>query len=232
MKKVVRILIAIMIIFSLIGFGIFVFNYYNMKELQTLTAEVNNLLEIDLTKEEINSNIKSNGGFGKVERIIKTYLIDSQKIYKDMVSVYDELNADSLFYGEDIDAQKLKDIQNNLNSYSQKAKDLSDKYKEQNTSEKKKEYANNLKGITSLYYKDVYNSLIDSEVVNNELLLVNDQVDIEYQNIITRIYNTDKVIDFLIENEKSWEINNGRIQFNNVNKLAQYYEILNKDVQE
>lgn len=232
MKKIVRIILVVLVLISIIGFGIFVFNYNSGKQLKTLTDEVNKVLEKDFSQDDIESDIKCKGKFAEIESTIKTYLIDSQKIYKDMLSEYNELNPDNIFSGNDLNVKKLKEIQENLSSYSQKAKELSEEYKEQNTVEKKEEYGNLITGIESNYYKKIYNSVINSEEVNSELLLLNDKLDIEYQNITVRIYNVNKVIDFLIDNQKFWEVTNGRIQFNNVNKLAEYYQILNKDVQE
>lgn len=232
MKKIVRIILVVLVLISIIGFGIFVFNYNSGKQLKTLTDEVNKVLEKDFSQDDIESDIQCKGKFAEIESTIKTYLIDSQKIYKDMLSEYNELNPDNIFSGNDLNVKKLKEIQENLSSYSQKAKELSEEYKEQNTVEKKEEYGNLITGIGSNYYKKIYNSVINSEEVNSELLLLNDKLDIEYQNITVRIYNVNKVIDFLIDNQKFWEVTNGRIQFNNVNKLAEYYQILNKDVQE
>lgn len=232
MRKVLRVVIIILIIFSVVGFGVFVLNYYNSKELKTLTEEVNKLLEIDLSKDTIDTQIKCSGKFADVENTIKTYLNDSQKIYKDLQSIYEELNADKLFTSNELDTSKLKDIQSNLDLYVERANNLSKEYKEQNSTTKKEEYQNRINGLGASYYRDIFKSLINSEVVNNELLLINDKVDMQYQNITTRVYNTNKVIDFLISNQSSWEMKNGRIQFNNVNKLAEYYQILNKNIQE
>lgn len=232
MKKIFRIILVILVLISIIGFGIFVFNSNSGKQLKTLTDEVNRVLEKDFTQDEIESDIKCKGKFAEIESTIKTYLVDSQKIYKDMLSEYNELNPDNIFSGNDLNVKKLKEIQENLSYYSQKAKELSEEYKEQNTVEKKEEYSNLITGIGSSYYKKIYNSVINSEGVNSELLLLNDKLDTEYQNVTVRIYNIDKVIDFLIDNQKSWEVTNGRIQFNNVNKLAEYYQILNRDVQD
>ena len=68
---------------------------------------------------------------------------------------------------------------------------------------------------------------MQDESVQNKLLEAEERIKDEQEEAEERIEGLEKAVEFLAKNTKYWEVNEGRIQFTNTNKLAEYLEVLN-----
>ena len=50
----------------------------------------------------------------------------------------------------------------------------------------------------------------------------------EKATLFEKISRLEKIEEFLIENEKNWTIKDDKIQFTNLTKMTEYYNLLNK----
>ena len=87
-KMTIAIIILIILIIAIVGFN-FAFSEFNNKQTNILTEETNKILQSDITKENIDFNIKTERNYAVVEKAIKEYISELKNIYKELK---DDLN--------------------------------------------------------------------------------------------------------------------------------------------
>ena len=83
-KMTIAIIILIILIIAIVGFN-FAFSEFNNKQTNILTEETNKILQSDITKENIDFNIKTERNYAVVEKAIKEYISELKNIYKEIM---------------------------------------------------------------------------------------------------------------------------------------------------
>ena len=74
----------------------------------------------------------------------------------------------------------------------------------------------------------VYKNIMNNESMQSVLSTIKDRSIEEKEEAEERLEGIETAVKFLAKNSRYWEINDGKIQFTNTNKLAEYLEVLNE----
>ena len=224
-----RLIFAIIVVILLIG-GLVGGYYYlqnDSRQAAILQEEMKKVLDKDLLDEEISMDIKAMGNYGKVEKAVKEYLNDVRSTFYSMQNFCSIEEADQILSTANLEAdsvnltvveQKVEEKKNELNSLISKTTNLKNddfimKYTEG-------------KDIRERYI-DVYKNIVEDQSVQTKISAAQEKIKDEQEEAEERLDRLDKAITFLKKNSRYWEINDGKIQFTNTNKLAEYLEVLN-----
>lgn len=226
-----KLIFAIIVVLGLIIGIIFGFLYMqdNSKQASVLQQEISSLLEKDFINSEIDMTIKSKRNYAKVEKAVKDYLSDVKSLYTQAQKFCDDSEISNIISAENIEADDKE-----LSVLSQKIEEYKNGFEE---------LKNSSKGITNELiiiekieatgvkqnYVDVYKDIMDNESMKSKLENAQSQIEKELEKTEKQVDGLDKIVRFLKSNSKYWEINDGKLQFTNVNKLTEYYQLLNGD---
>ena len=224
-----RLIFAIIVVILLIG-GLIGGYYYvqnGSQQAEVLQKEMKKVLETDILNEELDMTIKSKGNYGKVEEVVKNYLNDAKKTYISMKDFCNEEQSSSILSAENINSdptellvlkQKLEEKKQELNSLISKAENLTESSSINNAIEDKNIKEN---------YIDVYKNIMVDDATQEILSGIKEKTIDEQEEAEERLKGLEDAVNFLAKNSNYWEINDGKIQFTNTNKLAEYLEVLN-----
>ena len=216
---------VILLIGGLIGGYYYVQN--GSQQAEVLQKEMKKVLETDILNEELDMTIKSKGNYGKVEEVVKNYLNDAKKTYISMKDFCNEEQSSSILSAENINSdptellvlkQKLEEKKQELNSLISKAENLTESSSINNAIEDKNIKEN---------YIDVYKNIMVDDATQEILSGIKEKTIDEQEEAEERLKGLEDAVNFLAKNSNYWEINDGKIQFTNTNKLAEYLEVLN-----
>ena len=225
-----RLIFAILIVIAAIAGLIYGFMYINNSSAQEaiLKEELEKVAQIDITEEDIDMNIKTIGKYAVVEETMKNYLNEARSIYKNVENYCNTNSVSTIISVKNIEQDDkklssvklaLKDYKENLNKEVKKFEEL---LYEQNIMGAIRE--KNLKD----YYNDIYKSVMLNETIQDNLDYASGKLKKAKEKSLDKLENVDDVIEFLEKNTKSWEIKDGKIQFTNIQKLTEYYDLLNE----
>lgn len=224
-KLVIAIIVVIILIAGLIG-GYF-YLQKSTEQAKVLQEEATKLSQTDLKKEEIDMEIKSTGKYAIVEETMKNYLNDIRNLYLELENTCNDDAVSQIISAENIEAdpEELTVVKEKIEEYSQQIDDnqskLDSALNEENIMNAIEE--KNLRN----YYNDIYENVMLDERTQENLKSVKESIKDDQDEIWAKIDALNEVADFLVENTRYWEISDGKIQFTNVNKLTEYYELLN-----
>ena len=224
-----KLIIAIIIVLLLIGALVGGFLYMRNNSLQAakLQEEMKKLAESDFLNEEIDMTIKTKGDYGKVEEAVKEYLSDVKNTYNGLKDFGSNTEISTILSAENISADPdgLTVVQQKVDEYKQKLNELKTKTATIASEDaileaiEDKEVKDN--------YIDVYKSIMLSEAVEAQLKSAQQKAEAELETAEEKLAGLEKVVEFLKVNSKYWDVDEGRLQFTNVNKLGEYYQLLN-----
>ncbi len=232
MKKKVFIGIGVVLALIVITIGYFVVTDLNQEsKLENELIEISDMIngddvDIDAVYDRLNSTVTT-GDYKVVEIAFKTYLKDNfyntlkiAEILEDEKLVNILTPENYLNDGKDFIKTKeyITTTKTNLEKYKQS-------YIEFFTEEKAMSYIND-KGLDDYYidlYKDSYVGDIENES-SEDIKVVEESIDdiIEFLNV------SEEVINFLIENKDSWNIEGNNIVFSNDELSNKYDSLLDK----
>ncbi len=228
MKKKTLIIVGV-VVALIVGFiTYFVITDLNQEEkLKNELTEISNLVNTkDIDMEKVNKKldtIVTTGDYAIVEKAVKDYLSDS---FDNSIEMANLLNDERITKSLTIENYKEdgKDFKNTkvyLNETIIKLENCKNKYYEFLTEEKAMSYIDN-ENLDS-YYIDFYKNEImsDIEEVKNDKTIEN-----SINDVISLLQNTEKVIDFLIENKDNWEVSEENIIFNSELLSNKYNELI------
>ena len=227
-KTIVGIIIVLILIIGLVVVS-YQYNIYNTEQIKLLTDETNTLLKTDIIKEEINSDVKTEKNFAIVEKTIKEYLLKLKNIYSNINELYNQINPNDIFSAQNIEDQSFEEIDKIIEDYRQKGKDILAEYKEliqeENISNSIKE-----KKITFRkdYFVNLYNTAMLSEAMKEKYNLIQREIEDKKDQLSYKLNKLEKIEEYLKDNTKYWVIKNDKIQFTNINKMTDYYNLLNQ----
>lgn len=224
-RLIFAIIVVILLIVGLIGGYYYIQN--GSQQATVLQQEMSKVLEADIINEEIDMKIKSKGNYGKVEEAVKNYLNDSKKTYTSLRDFCNEEETSKILSAENINAdptdltvvsQKVEEKKQEFNNLKTKSESIGEEYNVNMAVEGK-----NIKDN----YIAVYKNIMINDGMQSVLLSIKDKAIDEQEEAEERLEGLEDATEFLAKNTKYWEINEGRIQFTNTNKLAEYLEVLN-----
>lgn len=228
MKKKTLIIVGV-VVALIVGFiTYFVITDLNQEEkLKNELTEISNLVNTkDIDMEKVNKRldtIVTTGEYAIVEKAVKEYLSDS---FDNSIEMANLLNDERITKSLTIENYKEdgKDFKNTkvyLNETITKLENCKNKYYEFLTEEKAMSYINN-ENLDS-YYIDFYKNEIMSDIEETK----NDKtIENSINDVISLLQNTEKVIDFLVENKDNWEVNEENIIFNSELLSNKYNELI------
>lgn len=225
MKKNVIVIVSIVAVLVLAIGGYFVFNVLQTAKLQ---KEINSIVSTDITKNDVDTKVKTTSSYGKVEKTIKNYL---HEYHVNIKTTLDSLQD-----------KKLESIL----TYSNFEKDgpmftESLAYLEKKT----EEFENNFKELEKFTNREDILKRIDSEKVSSrykklyEKLMLNEVSDADLKKVDTQMKNAKTKLDkliaaeteiltFLKDNKDNWSLKNNKIMFNSTALLVKYNSLNQK----
>ena len=227
-KTKIAIVIVILLIIALIVVSYF-YNDFNTNQVTLLTEEANKILEADLKEYNIDFNIKTEKNYAKVEDAIKEYISKLKNIYVEMEEMASGINPNSIFSAQNMQDKKLDEIENIIAEYKEKSQNCIAEYEELVTEEKIEEYISNVDISTrNEYYIDLYNEVMLSDVMKEQYNELDEEIKNEKARLYEKLNKIEKMKTFLEEHEDSWNIKEDKIQFTNLNRMTEYYNLLNQ----
>lgn len=226
-KKIVFIVIGIIILVLLGIFGYMVVDEMNQtNKLIIEVGEVSQMfnqtsLDYEIIEQKLSTNV-SKGDYLVVEKAVKQYLSDALASMKELQSVVDDDRITTLLtidnYAEDgPDFVNTKEyIQNTKTAL----ENLKNEFISYTTQEKMDEYISD-KGLDE-YYIELYNELMGGDEIMQADI---EELESSLDSIINMLNNTEVVIDFLIENKDSWELQGENIVFFSNDLVNEYNEL-------
>lgn len=226
-KKIIFIVIGIIILILLGIFGYMVVD--EMNQTNKLIVEVDEIsqmfnqtsIDYDAIEQKLTTNV-SKGDYLVVEKAVKQYLSDGLTSMKELQEIVDDDRITTLLtienYSEDgPDFVNTKEyIQNTRTTL----ENLKNQFISYTTQEKMDEYISD-KGLDE-YYIELYNELMGGDKIMQSDI---EELESSLDSIINMLNNTEIVIDFLIENKDSWQVQGENIMFFSNELVNEYNEL-------
>lgn len=227
-KTKVAIVILIILIIALIVITYF-YNDINTKQMELLKEETSKILESNLMKDDIDFDIKTKKNYAEVENAMKEYISKLKNIYVEMEQMVSGINPNSIFSAQNMQDKKFDEIENIINEYKEKSQNLIAEYEEFITEEKIAENINDANiSIRKDYYTNLYNEVMLSDVMKKQYNELDEAIKNEKGRLYEKLNKIEKMETFLEENGDTWVIKEDKIQFTNLNRMTEYYNLLNQ----
>lgn len=227
-KLIIAIVIVLILILGIVGIT-YLFSSFGKKQMKLLTEESNKILQSDISKDNIDLDIKTEKNYATVEKAIKEYILEIKNIYVEIEELNTGINPNSIFSIQNMQDKDLKEIDDIITEYKDKSQECISRLEELMTEEKileniEKRNISSRKG----YYTDLYNTIMLSDMMKEKYTLLNEKVKDEKSKLYEKINKIDKINEFLRKNSDSWTIKDDKIQFTNLNRMTEYYNLLNQ----
>lgn len=227
-KVIIAIVIVLILIIGIVG-GTFIFGNFNKEQTKLLTEESNKILQSDISKDNIDFNIKTQRNYAIVEKSIKEYISELKNIYVEMEELNSGINPNNIFTAQNMQDEDLKEIEGIINEYKEKSQNCISELEEMLTEEKISEnITKNKFSSRKDYYTGLYNTVMLSDVMKKQYNSLEEKVKDEKSELYDKINKIDKIKEFLEKNKDAWTIKDDKIQFTNLNRMTEYYNLLNK----
>ena len=227
-KTKVAIVLVILLIIALIAVSYF-YNDFNSKQVTLLTQELNEILDADLKEDSINFDIKTEKNYAEVEKIIKEYISRLKNIYVEMEEIVSGINPNIIFSTQNIPEKNLDEIDDIINEYKEKSQNLILEYETLTTEENIIKNINDANITTRKdYYVELYNEVMLSQKMKNKFENLEEDIKNEKARLYDKLNKIEKMKIFLKEHEDSWTLKDDKIQFTNLNRMTEYYNLLNQ----
>ena len=227
-KTKVAIIIVILLIIALMVVSYF-YNDFNSKQVTLLTQELNEILDADLKEDSINFDIKTEKNYAEVEKTIKEYISRLKHIYVEMEEIVSGINPNIVFSTQNIPEKNLDEIDNIINEYKEKSQNLILEYETLTTEENIIKNINDANITTRKdYYVELYNEIMLSQKMKNKFEDLDEEIKNEKARLYDKINKIEKMKTFLKEHEDSWTLKDDKIQSTNLNRMTEYYNLLNQ----
>ena len=227
-KMTIAIIILIILIIAIVGFN-FAFSEFNNKQTNILTEETNKILQSDITKENIDFNIKTERNYAVVEKAIKEYISELKNIYKEISEIDENINPNNIFSAQNMQDNELKAIDEIIADYNDKIQETTDELEDLLKEDKIKENITKREiSPRKEYYINLYNIIMFSDVMKTQYSNLESEIKTEKSKLTDKVKQIEKINEFLKKNSDSWTIKDDKIQFTNLIRMTEYYNLLNK----
>lgn len=227
-KVLIGVIVAVVVVVIALVGG-FIYNQQNkIKQENILNEEAEKLAKLDLTKDDIDMDIKTKGKYAIVEKTMKDYMKETQTVMTELIDLFNNSDLDKTLSSENLskDAPEFVETKEKLASLKTKLNEYSEKCDQLLTTENI-ENAINDKGVNK-YYKELYvNLMLDDETKES---IEKDKTELKnsIEEVNKAIEGLEKIVNFLTENKDEWTVTDGRIQFKSITKYKEYYQIVNE----
>mgnify|MGYP004590304423 FL=1 len=123
----------------------------------------------------------------------------------------------------------LKEVESIIDEYKEKNQNATKELEELLTEEKIAENINK-RNITKRkdYYTNLYNTIMTSDAMKKQYNLLEEKIKDEKSKLTEKMNQISKISEFLKKNSDAWTIKDDKIQFNNLNRMTEYYSLINK----
>lgn len=227
-RVVIAIIVMIILIVGIIG-GAYFFSGFTNKQTKLLTDETNKILQADITTENIDLDVKSSKNYAVVEKAIKEYVSELKNIYVEMDELNKGINPNNIFTADNIEDKDLSEIDDIINEYKEKSQNVVTELESLLTEEKIAENINKRNISTRReYYTELYNTIMSSDNMKKQYNTLEEKIKDEKSKLSEKLKQIDNISEFLKKNSDAWTIKDGKIQFTNLNRMTEYYTLLNK----
>lgn len=227
-RVIISIIVIIILIIGIVG-GSYLFGGVSNKQTKLLTDETNKILQADITTENIDLDIKTSKNYAVVEKAIKEYVSELKNIYVEMDELNKGINPNNIFTADNIEDKDLSEIDDIINEYKEKSQDAVTKLESLLTEEKIAENINKRNISTRKdYYIELYNTIMTSDNMKKQYNTLEEKIKDEKSKLSEKLKQIDNISEFLKKNSDAWTIKDGKIQFTNLNRMTEYYGLLNK----
>ena len=227
-RVVIAIIVMIILIVGIIG-GAYFFSGFTNKQTKLLTDETNKILQADITTENIDLDVKSSKNYAVVEKAIKEYVSELKNIYVEMDELNKGINPNNIFTADNIEDKDLSEIDDIINEYKEKSQNVVTELESLLTEEKIAENINKRNISTRRdYYTELYNTIMSSDNMKKQYNTLEEKIKDEKSKLSEKLKQIDNISEFLKKNSDAWTIKDGKIQFTNLNRMTEYYGLLNK----
>ena len=186
------------------------------KEIDEIQKEMVDFEQIDVDK--ISKKLKATGDYAKIEKAIKNYMADNLNT---MLTISEALNDEVIpnaltaenYQNDGPDFVKTRKILKNTQDKLSASKETMIILSKDDT------VMSYLKNVDDSYYIDLY-----KEMVGEESSV--DDIKKNIDDIVNLIQSQQNVLEFLSENKNMWNVQNGKIQFDDDILLNQYNQLL------
>lgn len=228
-RLIAGIIVILILIIGLIATS-YLYNQFNAEQLETLTEESNKILQMDIATDEIETDIKTVQSYGVVEQNIKEYIVKLKNIYKEVEKLNKHINPEIIFSAENVNAENksLEKIETFIQENRQKAKEYLQQYeeliKEENLLKKINEEEINFKKD---YFIELYKTVMLGESMEGQFILLQRKIENEKDELYTKLNIVAQIKQYLQDNEKYWNIKDGKIELNTY-IMTEYYNLVNE----
>ena len=228
MKKKILIITVILAIIILGLIAYFVVSDFMQED--KLKAELNELSQLsnaeNINIDKINQKldtIVTKDDYAIVERAFKDYLSDSFENSLEIASILNDERITESLTPENYknDGPEFTSTKEYLTKTIEQLEYCKNKYNEFFTDEKAMSYIND-KNLDE-YYVNLYKEEIVGDLSNTDKTVEN-----SIDEVISMLDKSEKIIDFLIENKDSWEIENDNIIFDDTDLSREYDDLISQ----
>ena len=227
-KTIIGIIIVVILIIALIITS-YLYNEFNTKQIKIFTEETNNLLQKNIATEEINSEIKTEKNYAIVENAVKEYVSKLKNIYVEIDTMCSEINPNDVFSAENLENKEVEKIDEVIAQYEEK---VNKNIEEFNKMIEEEQIIKNIedKDIKNRknYYVDLYKTVMLSDSMKKQYELLESKIEHKKDQLKDKLQQLEKIKKYLEDNKSYWSIKDGKIQFSNINRMTEYYNLVNE----
>ena len=227
-RVIISIIVVIVLIVGIISIT-YMFSGFSKNQTKILTDETNKILQSDITTDNIDLDIKTDKNYAIVEKAVKEYISDLKNIYVEINEMNTGINPNNIFSAQNMQDKDLSKIDDIVKEYKEKSQSAIEELEQMLTEEKITENIEN-RNINKRkdYYKDLYTTIMLSDTMKSQYNKLEEKVKDEKSKLTEKVNQIDKISEFLKKNTDAWTIKDDKIQFINLNRMTEYYSLLNK----
>ena len=228
-KKTIIGIIILVILIVAIGVIAYFFNNFNSEQMKLLSEETNKILKSDIANENISFSIKTKKNYAVVEKAVKEYVSNLKNIYVEINELNSGINPNNIFSSQNMQDKDLKAVEEIISEYKEKGQNCVSELQNLTSESKITENIED-KNISNRkdYYKKLYSTIMLNDSMKAQYASLNEKVKDENSKLNEKIAKIEKIKKFLVDNKSSWEIKEDKIQFTNLNRMTEYYSLLNQ----
>ena len=238
MKKKIFIILGIILVLIIVALAIAVAYtvFQDLRQESKLKTEIEEILDLsnveefneERIREKLNS-IVTTGDYAVLEKAYKQYLSDQLDNMIEIASLLNDENITNCLTVENYktDGPKFEKTKQYISNTIQKLKEDKNEYQNYFTKDKVMSYLTT-QDLDS-YYIDFYQKELIGEIEEQQ---GNASIENSINEVILLLKNSEKVIDFLVENSGKWEIKGNSIIFSTTTLSNEYNKLLDSLIEE
>ena len=152
-----------------------------------------------------------------------------KNIYKEISEIDENINPNNIFSAQNMQDKELKAIDEIITDYNDKIQETTDELEDLLKEDKIKENITKREiSQRKEYYINLYNTIMFSDVMKTQYRNLESEIKTEKSKLTDKVKQIEKTNEFLKKNSDSWTIKNDKIQFTNLIRMTEYYNLLNK----